>query len=194
MSRLRLAAACALLKLAQEPCYHEIITLEQYQLCALVINVRSSRQPKLVLSILFFIHVVLFIFFFSSLQIINKFLLIADQMIEIIILTSKSLIPTVFCASRTSATRCDSVFPRSSTEACAASACRWSTWQCSLCVPRTPSKRGGPTLASVWSKTSTFAESTSNNTPPSVVRNFNQICLVFQKKPELFGGGVGMYR
>lgn len=39
MSRLRLAAACALLKLAQEPCYHEIVTLEQYQLCALVINV-----------------------------------------------------------------------------------------------------------------------------------------------------------
>uniref|UniRef100_A0A8C6LST8 PDS5 cohesin associated factor B n=1 Tax=Nothobranchius furzeri TaxID=105023 RepID=A0A8C6LST8_NOTFU len=38
MSRLRLAAACALLKLAQEPCYHEIVTLEQYQLCALVIN------------------------------------------------------------------------------------------------------------------------------------------------------------
>uniref|UniRef100_A0A669BHL1 PDS5 cohesin associated factor B n=1 Tax=Oreochromis niloticus TaxID=8128 RepID=A0A669BHL1_ORENI len=42
MSRLRLAAACALLKLAQEPCYHEIITLEQYQLCALVINVRTA--------------------------------------------------------------------------------------------------------------------------------------------------------
>lgn len=41
MSRLRLAAACALLKLAQEPCYHEIITLEQYQLCSLVINVRT---------------------------------------------------------------------------------------------------------------------------------------------------------
>uniref|UniRef100_H3AP07 PDS5 cohesin associated factor B n=1 Tax=Latimeria chalumnae TaxID=7897 RepID=H3AP07_LATCH len=38
MSRLRLAAGCAILKLAQEPCYHEIITLEQYQLCALVIN------------------------------------------------------------------------------------------------------------------------------------------------------------
>ncbi|KAG7267512.1 hypothetical protein CRUP_003411 [Coryphaenoides rupestris] len=30
MSRLRLAAACALLKLAQEPCYHEIITLEHF--------------------------------------------------------------------------------------------------------------------------------------------------------------------
>lgn len=45
MSRLRLAAACALLKLAQEPCYHEIITLEQYQLCALVINVRTSFGP-----------------------------------------------------------------------------------------------------------------------------------------------------
>lgn len=46
MSRLRLAAACALLKLAQEPCYHEIITLEQYQLCALVINVRASIEPS----------------------------------------------------------------------------------------------------------------------------------------------------
>nr|XP_019952638.1 PREDICTED: sister chromatid cohesion protein PDS5 homolog B [Paralichthys olivaceus] len=52
MSRLRLAAACALLKLAQEPCYHEIITLEQYQLCALVINdecyqVRQCFSQKL---------------------------------------------------------------------------------------------------------------------------------------------------
>lgn len=47
MSRLRLAAACALLKLAQEPCYHEIITLEQYQLCALVINVRARTGSRL---------------------------------------------------------------------------------------------------------------------------------------------------
>ncbi|CAB1458212.1 unnamed protein product [Pleuronectes platessa] len=52
MSRLRLAAASALLKLAQEPCYHEIITLEQYQLCALVINdecyqVRQCYSQKL---------------------------------------------------------------------------------------------------------------------------------------------------
>lgn len=46
MSRLRLAAACALLKLAQEPCYHEIITLEQYQLCALVINVRTCTRSR----------------------------------------------------------------------------------------------------------------------------------------------------
>ncbi|KAG8584945.1 hypothetical protein GDO81_004834 [Engystomops pustulosus] len=38
MSRLRLAAGSAVVKLAQEPCYHEIITLEQYQLCALVVN------------------------------------------------------------------------------------------------------------------------------------------------------------
>uniref|UniRef100_A0A452IXM3 Uncharacterized protein n=1 Tax=Gopherus agassizii TaxID=38772 RepID=A0A452IXM3_9SAUR len=38
MSRLRLAAASAIVKLAQEPCYHEIITLEQYQLCALAVN------------------------------------------------------------------------------------------------------------------------------------------------------------
>uniref|UniRef100_A0A8B9QPK0 PDS5 cohesin associated factor A n=1 Tax=Apteryx owenii TaxID=8824 RepID=A0A8B9QPK0_APTOW len=38
MSRLRLAAGSAIMKLAQEPCYHEIITPEQFQLCALVIN------------------------------------------------------------------------------------------------------------------------------------------------------------
>lgn len=42
MSRLRLAAGSAIVKLAQEPCYHEIITLEQYQLCALAINVRAA--------------------------------------------------------------------------------------------------------------------------------------------------------
>ncbi|XP_041730223.2 sister chromatid cohesion protein PDS5 homolog B isoform X1 [Coregonus clupeaformis] len=52
MSRLRLAAGCAVLKLAQEPCYHDIITLEQYQLCALVINdecyqVRQAFAQKL---------------------------------------------------------------------------------------------------------------------------------------------------
>uniref|UniRef100_A0A8C1HN25 PDS5 cohesin associated factor B n=1 Tax=Cyprinus carpio carpio TaxID=630221 RepID=A0A8C1HN25_CYPCA len=52
MSRLRLAAGCAILRLAQEPCYHEIITLEQYQLCALVINdecyqVRQAFAQKL---------------------------------------------------------------------------------------------------------------------------------------------------
>lgn len=42
MSRLRLAAGSAIMKLAQEPCYHEIITPEQFQLCALVINVSNS--------------------------------------------------------------------------------------------------------------------------------------------------------
>ncbi|KAJ8342625.1 hypothetical protein SKAU_G00325530 [Synaphobranchus kaupii] len=52
MSRLRLAAGSALLKLAQEPCYHEIVTLEQYQTCALVINdecyqVRQAFAQKL---------------------------------------------------------------------------------------------------------------------------------------------------
>lgn len=41
MSRLRLAAGSAIMKLAQEPCYHEIITPEQFQLCALVINVSN---------------------------------------------------------------------------------------------------------------------------------------------------------
>uniref|UniRef100_A0A8C6LQD0 PDS5 cohesin associated factor A n=1 Tax=Nothobranchius furzeri TaxID=105023 RepID=A0A8C6LQD0_NOTFU len=38
MSRLRLAAGAAIMKLAQEQCYHEIITPEQFQLCGLVIN------------------------------------------------------------------------------------------------------------------------------------------------------------
>uniref|UniRef100_A0A8C5Q3Y5 PDS5 cohesin associated factor A n=1 Tax=Leptobrachium leishanense TaxID=445787 RepID=A0A8C5Q3Y5_9ANUR len=38
MSRLRLSAGGAIMKLAQEPCYHEIITPEQFQLCAMVIN------------------------------------------------------------------------------------------------------------------------------------------------------------
>ncbi|XP_061108387.1 sister chromatid cohesion protein PDS5 homolog A-like [Conger conger] len=38
MSRMRLAAGSAIMKLAQEPCYHDIITPEQYQLCGLVIN------------------------------------------------------------------------------------------------------------------------------------------------------------
>lgn len=42
MSRLRLAAGSAIMKLAQEPCYHEIITPEQFQLCALVINVSNN--------------------------------------------------------------------------------------------------------------------------------------------------------
>lgn len=42
MSRLRLAAGGAILKLAQEPCYHDIITPEQFQLCGLVINVSPS--------------------------------------------------------------------------------------------------------------------------------------------------------
>uniref|UniRef100_A0AAY4A4K2 Uncharacterized protein n=1 Tax=Denticeps clupeoides TaxID=299321 RepID=A0AAY4A4K2_9TELE len=38
MSRLRLSAGCAIMKLAQEPCYHDIITPEQFQLCGLVLN------------------------------------------------------------------------------------------------------------------------------------------------------------
>ena len=41
MSRLRLAAGCALLKLAQIPCYAEIISTEQFQLLALLINVSN---------------------------------------------------------------------------------------------------------------------------------------------------------
>lgn len=49
MSRLRLAAGSAIVKLAQEPCYHEIITLEQYQLCALAINVRKMAVQNMTL-------------------------------------------------------------------------------------------------------------------------------------------------
>lgn len=46
MSRLRLAAGGAIMKLAQEPCYHDIITPEQFQLCGLVINVSSTFIPS----------------------------------------------------------------------------------------------------------------------------------------------------
>lgn len=53
MSRLRLAAGSAIVKLAQEPCYHEIITLEQYQLCALAINVRKMTRLDVTLNGLF---------------------------------------------------------------------------------------------------------------------------------------------
>ncbi|KAM6972847.1 sister chromatid cohesion protein PDS5 homolog A [Aplochiton taeniatus] len=38
MSRLRLAAGSAIMKLSQEPCYHDIITPEQFQLSGLVVN------------------------------------------------------------------------------------------------------------------------------------------------------------
>lgn len=48
MSRLRLAAGGAIMKLAQEPCYHDIITPEQFQLCGLVINVSLSLVSRFV--------------------------------------------------------------------------------------------------------------------------------------------------
>ncbi|XP_033110666.1 sister chromatid cohesion protein PDS5 homolog A-B-like [Anneissia japonica] len=52
MARLRLAAGCAMLKLAQEPCFSELITQEQFQLVALLINdecyhVRTRFAKKL---------------------------------------------------------------------------------------------------------------------------------------------------
>lgn len=56
MSRLRLAAGSAIMKLAQEPCYHEIITPEQFQLCALVINVSGKliSNPSLQFDCIYF--------------------------------------------------------------------------------------------------------------------------------------------
>lgn len=51
MSRLRLAAGSAIMKLAQEPCYHEIITPEQFQLCALVINVSNYFYIEVILRV-----------------------------------------------------------------------------------------------------------------------------------------------
>ena len=39
MSRLRLAAGCAMLKLAQVPAYNDLISMEQFQMLALMINV-----------------------------------------------------------------------------------------------------------------------------------------------------------
>lgn len=54
MSRLRLAAGGAIMKLAQEPCYHDIITPEQFQLCGLVINVSSTFTPFFFLLLFFY--------------------------------------------------------------------------------------------------------------------------------------------
>lgn len=54
MSRLRLAAGAAIMKLAQEPCYHEIITPEQFQLCGLVINVSFTLDLMFYLGALSF--------------------------------------------------------------------------------------------------------------------------------------------
>lgn len=105
------------------------------------------------------------IFFFFSLT--KPFYLQSPSLFSVVSLSS-------FC--RMSVTRCDTVLPRSSTAACAASVCLWNTWQCSPCAPRTPLRRGGLTLASVWWKTSTFAESTSNSTLPSVVKQQNKLC------------------
>lgn len=159
MSRLRLAAACALLKLAQEPCYHEIITLEQYQLCALVINVSTVRFPREAHSQ----------FQASAISVLDgffwSFLSSAHFLVHLCSPLCSSRLPSSFilllitfpvpsclllCWSRMSATRCDSVSPRSFTGACAVSVYRWNTWRCSLCAPRTPLRRGGLTLASVW--------------------------------------------
>jgi len=39
------------MKLAQEPCYHEIITPEQFQLCALVINVSNYFYIEVILRV-----------------------------------------------------------------------------------------------------------------------------------------------
>lgn len=167
MSRLRLAAACALLKLAQEPCYHEIITLEQYQLCALVINVRTAifNLPALHFQLKSFSVQLIFTPPLPLLPDIVPF----HPPHHFLFSVSSSL------RYRMSATRCDSVLPRSFTGACAVCGYRWNTWQCSLCAPRTPLRRGGLTLASAWWKTSTYAASTSNSTLPSAVKKPNDI-------------------
>lgn len=178
MSRLRLAAACALLKLAQEPCYHEIITLEQYQLCALVINVRTT-SPNLLISCCFELRCyyqaantqLYFTFTFPPPKSWGRNIFLNHFISHLFLL----IIIIVFCVFlswlfRMSATRFGSVFLRSSTGAYVASVCRWNTWQCLLYVPRTLLKRGGLTLASAWWKMSTYAESTSNSTLPSAVK------------------------
>lgn len=192
MSRLRLAAACALLKLAQEPCYHEIITLEQYQLCALVINVRTTFL-KMFSHIVFtwgtaFSHYILYKRT-STPRILPLCISLRHFTIRLFLI----IIVTFFCvflfSVRMSATRCGSVFPRSYTGAYVASVCPWNTWRFLLCVPRTLLKRGGLTLASAWWKMSTYAESTSSSTLPSAVKILNnqsldsmQIFIYLQKQ------------
>lgn len=49
MSRLRLQAACCILKLVQEPAYQELLTLEQFQTIALLLNVSDLCPANAVL-------------------------------------------------------------------------------------------------------------------------------------------------
>ena len=41
MARLRLQAGCCIIKLVQEPCYNELVTQDQFQTVALLLNVSS---------------------------------------------------------------------------------------------------------------------------------------------------------
>lgn len=50
LARMRLQAGCCMLKVAEEPCFAEIITREQFQALALLINVscREYLDPILI--------------------------------------------------------------------------------------------------------------------------------------------------
>lgn len=140
MSRLRLAAGGAILKLAQEPCYHDIITPEQFQLCGLVINVR---------------------FLFA---VIKKHSLIHWIRNSGFIPLLKAVFVSTVLASRTSAIKFVRSLLRSCTWLLSNCCCPLSTWLFLPSVPRTRWRSAVLMPDSASSKTFPSAESTSNKT------------------------------
>lgn len=184
MSRLRLAAGSAIMKLAQEPCYHEIITPEQFQLCALVINV--SNCIRIEVTVNWVPYVWAFVaatpsIFCSSLQLSQEILKFQFQMFIVLLmfifLKSHSIIPPWMpflrpgfwwlhfyglCWFRMSATKWGRYLPRSCIRHLWNYCSLWNIWQSSLCVPKTLWRREEHMPDSACSKTSVYEENISS--------------------------------
>lgn len=186
MSRLRLAAGSAIMKLAQEPCYHEIITPEQFQLCALVINVSNCIWIEVTLNwvqspyIWAFIAATLRIFC-SSLQLSKetwKFLetsgIYCAAPVNIFKMSPHNSTLNAFfffpqdqdfngcihvlCCYRMSATKWGRYLPRNCIRHLWNYCSLWNIWQSLLCVPKTLWKREEHMPDSACSKTSVYEE------------------------------------
>lgn len=186
MSRLRLAAGSAIMKLAQEPCYHEIITPEQFQLCALVINVSNCIRIEVTLNWVLspfawaFVAATLSIFC-SSLQLSQELLKFQFRMFIVLLLfiflkkSSQFHLECFFffffqrlgfwwlhiyglCCCRMSATKWGRYLPRSCIRHLWSYCSLWNIWQSLLCVPKTLWRREERMPDSACSKTSIYEE------------------------------------
>lgn len=153
MSRLRLAAGGAILKLAQEPCYHDIITPEQFQLCGLVINVRFLFTVVKKHSLINWISKISWLYSLWLLWHWNYVFFLLKAM----------FVSTVF-VSRMSAIKFVRFLLRSCTWLLSNCCCPLSTWLFSPSVPRTRWRSAVLMPDSASSKTFPSAESTSNKT------------------------------